>query len=109
MQWDERFGEWQENRWLTQERQFKNGPFRHFKVHARLDPEGTGSRLVFSAEIECAGVLGLLAKLSGKLDGEFDKRIAAVERLVAEANMPNRILGAYAHKAATPRHHAHRW
>ena len=45
LQWDERFGEWQENRWLTQERQFKNGPFRHFKVHAKLDPEGTGSRL----------------------------------------------------------------
>jgi class 3 adenylate cyclase len=71
-------------------------------VHAKLDPEDTGSRLVFSAEIECAGVLGLLAKLSGKLDGEFDKRIAAVARLVAEANMPDRILGAYAHEAATP-------
>ena len=102
LQWDERFGEWQENRWLTQERQFKNGPFRHFKIHAKLDPDGTGSRLVFSAEIECAGVLGLVAKLSGKLDGEFDKRIAAVARLVAEANMPDRILGAYAHEAATP-------
>ncbi len=102
LQWDERFGEWQENRWLTQERQFKNGPFRHFKVHAKLDPDGTGSRLVFSAEIECAGVLGLLAKLSGKLDGEFDKRIAAVERLVAEANMPDQILGSNAHEAATP-------
>ena len=102
LQWDERFGEWQENRWLTQERQFKNGPFRHFKIHAKLDPDGTGSRLVFSAEIECAGMLGLLAKLSGKLDGEFDKRIAAVARLVAEANMPDRILGAYAHEAATP-------
>ncbi len=102
LQWDERFGEWQENRWLTQERQFKNGPFRHFKIYAKLDPDGTGSRLVFSAEIECAGMLGLLAKLSGKLDGEFDKRIAAVARLVAEANMPDRILGAYAHEAATP-------
>ena len=102
LQWDERFGQWQENRWLTQERQFKNGPFRHFKVHAKLDPEDTGSRLVFSAEIECAGVLGLLAKLSGKLDGEFDKRIAAVQRLVAEANMPDQVLGSSAHEAATP-------
>jgi class 3 adenylate cyclase/carbon monoxide dehydrogenase subunit G len=100
--WDERFGEWQENRWLTQERQFKNGPFRHFQVHAKLDPEGTGSRLVFMAEIECAGALGLLAKLSGKLDGEFDKRVAAVERLVAEANRPDQILGSSAHEAATP-------
>ena len=85
LQWDERFGEWQENRWLTQERQFKNGPFRHFKAHAKLDPEGTGSRLVFSAEVECAGALGLLAKLSGQLDREFDKRVAAIEKLAAEA------------------------
>jgi class 3 adenylate cyclase len=102
LQWDERFGEWQENRWLTQERQFKNGPFRHFKVHVKLDPDGTGSRLVFWAEVECAGALGLLARLSGKLDGEVDKRVAAVERLVAEANMPDQILGASAHEAATP-------
>ena len=102
LQWDERFGEWQENRWLTQQRHFKNGPFRHFKVHAQLDPDGAGSRLVFSAEIECAGVLGLLAKLSGKLDAEFDKRVAAVEKLVAAANMPDQIPGASAHEAATP-------
>src|ERR1700731_1318250 len=102
LQWDERFGEWQENRWLTQERQFKNGPFRHFKVHAKLDPEDTGSRLVFSAEVECAGVLGLLAKLSGQLDREFDKRVAAVEKLAAAAAMSDQILGASAHRAATP-------
>ena len=94
LQWDERFGEWQENRWFTQERQFKNGPFRHFKFNAKLDPEGTGSRLVFSAEVECAGALGLLAKLSGQLDREFDKRVAAIEKLAAEANMPDQILGA---------------
>src|SRR3984957_2522042 len=102
LQWDEQFGEWQENRWLTQERQFKNGPFRHFKVHAKLDPEDTGSRLVFSAEVECAGALGLLAKLSGQLDREFDKRVAAIEKLAAEASTPDQILGASAHEAATP-------
>ena len=102
LQWDERFGEWQENRWLTQERQFKNGPFRHFKFNAKLDPEGTGCRLVFSAEVECAGALGLLAKLSGQLDREFDKRVAAIEKLAAAANMPDQILGASAHEAATP-------
>src|SRR5579864_5087417 len=102
LQWDERFGEWQENRWLTQERQFKNGPFRHFKVHAKLDPEGAGSQLTFSAEIECAGALGFLAKLTGQLDREFVKRVAAVEKLVAEATVPDQIVGASAHEAATP-------
>src|ERR1700730_13876508 len=102
LKWDERFGEWQENRWLTQERQFKNGPFRHFKFNAKLDPEADGSRLFFSPQVECAGALGLLAKLSGQLDREFDKRVAAVEKLVAEAKMPDQILGADAHEAATP-------
>src|SRR6202030_1486545 len=102
LKWDERFGEWQENRWLTQERQFKNGPFRHFKFNAKLDPEAAGSRLVFSAQVECAGALGLLAKLSGQLDREFDKRVGASEKLAAEANMPDRILGSSAHEAATP-------
>src|SRR6202030_4324228 len=100
--WDERFGEWQENRWLSQERQFKNGPFRHFKFNAKLDPEAAGCRLVFSAEVECAGALGVLAKLSGQLDREFDKRIAAIEKLAAEANMPDRIFRATEHVAATP-------
>jgi class 3 adenylate cyclase len=102
LQWDERFGEWQENRWLTQERQFKNGPFRHFKFNAKLDPEGTGCRLVFSAEVECAGALGLLARLSGQLDREFDKRVAAIATLAAAASMPDQILGSSAHEAATP-------
>jgi class 3 adenylate cyclase/carbon monoxide dehydrogenase subunit G len=92
LQWDERFGEWQENRWLTQERHFRNGPFRHFKVHATLDPAGAGSRLVFTAEVECVGALGVLAKLSGQLDREFDKRVAAVEKLAAAA-ATDQILG----------------
>jgi len=102
LQWDERFGEWQENRWLTQERQFKNGPFRHFKVHAKLDPEGNGCRLIFAAEYECSGALGLLARLSGQLDREVDKRVAAIEQMVAEATMPGQIPGASVHEAATP-------
>src|SRR5579862_5866557 len=102
LQWDERFGEWQENRWLTQERQFKNGPFRHFKFNAKLDPEAAGCRLVFSAEVECAGALGMLARLSGQLDREFDKRVAAIGKLATEANVPDQILGASMHEAATP-------
>src|ERR1700685_1528011 len=102
LQWDERFGEWQENRWLTQERQFKNGPFRHFKVHAKLDPQGSGCRLIFAAEVECAGALGLLAKLSGQLDREVDKRVAAIEQMAAEATMPGYIPSASVHEAATP-------
>jgi class 3 adenylate cyclase len=101
LQWDERFGEWQENRWLTQERQFKNGPFRHFKVHARLDPQGSGCRLIFAAEVECAGALGMLAKLTGQLDREVDKRVAAIEQMAAEATMPGHIPGASVHEAAT--------
>jgi len=82
VRWEERFGEWQENKWLTQERHFKNGPFRHFKFHVRLDPDGAGSKAIFSAEVECVGALGVVARLSGQLNREFDKRIAAIESLV---------------------------
>src|ERR1700719_2751635 len=85
LQWDERFGEWQENRRLTRERQFKKGPVWHFQLPAKPALEGAGSRLDFSAEVEGVGALGLLAKLSGQFDREFDKRVAAVEKLVAEA------------------------
>jgi class 3 adenylate cyclase len=85
VRWEERFGEWQENKWLTQERHFKNGPFRHFKFHVRLDPDGAGSKAIFSAEVECVGALGVMARLSGQLNREFDKRIAAIEILVAAA------------------------
>jgi len=82
VRWEERFGEWQENKWLTQERHFKNGPFRHFKLHVRLDPDGVGSKVTFSAEVGCVGALGVMARLSGQLNREFDKRIAAIVSLV---------------------------
>ena len=65
LKWEEGYGEWEENRRLVQVRNFINGPIRRFQATAELFPEGGGSRLVFSAEIECAGVLGWLAKVSG--------------------------------------------
>lgn len=94
VRWEERFGEWQENKWLTQERHFKNGPFRHFKFHVQLDPDGSGSKLTFSAEVECVGALGVLARLSGQLNREFDKRIAAIEILVTAAQRQESVTSA---------------
>ena len=57
-------------------------------------PKGAGTRLTFAAEVDCVGVLGWLAKASGKIGREGDKRLAAIEKLVAEAAMPDHILGA---------------
>jgi class 3 adenylate cyclase len=93
VKWQEGFGEWLENRWLTQTRHFTNGPLGRFHVCAELHPEGTGTRLVFSAEIECIGVLGVLARLSGQIAREGDRRVAAIERLVAEADALERLPG----------------
>jgi hypothetical protein len=45
VKWEEEFGEWQENRWLSQTRHFINGPFGRFVAAAEVHPEGTGSRL----------------------------------------------------------------
>src|SRR5262249_4914024 len=73
---------------------FLNGPIGYFEACAELEPEGSGSRLIFSAEIECRGALGLLARLSGQIEREGDRRIAAIERLVEEADRADRIPGA---------------
>lgn len=86
LNWEETFGEWQENRRVVQRRQFLNGPIGYFQACAELEPEGTGSRLVFSAEIECRGALGLLARLSGQFARERDRRIAAIERLIDDGS-----------------------
>ena len=101
LKWEESFGEWQENRRVVQIRKFLNGPFGRYRASADLHPDGSGTRLVFSAEIECRGALGLLAKLSGLIGREGDKRVAAVERLIAEAETAAEIPGAAAQAMVT--------
>ena len=49
-----------------QVRDFQNGPMRRFQAAVELYPEGTGSRLVFSSDIELVGVLGWLAESPGR-------------------------------------------
>ena len=102
VKWEEDFGEWQENRHLSQTRHFINGPFGRFVAAAEVYPEGTGSRMVFSAEFECLGVLGFLAKLSGQIGREGDKRLGAIERLIRESETTDQIAGATAREAAKP-------
>jgi class 3 adenylate cyclase len=102
IRWQEGFSEWEENRRLIQTRHFLNGPIRRFEAAVELHLDDTGTRMVFSSEIECVGVLGLLAKLSGQIDREGDKRLAAVEKLIAESEIPGPMRGAYAHEAAKP-------
>ena len=76
LQWDERFGEWQENRWLTQERQFKNGPFRHFKFNAKLDPEIAKLPGVFSTAEQWKQQINIDAKLRSEKTAEWRKWFA---------------------------------
>jgi len=102
VKWEEDFGEWQENRCLSQTRHFINGPFGRFVAAAEVHPEGTGSRMVFSAEFECFGVLGLLARLSGQIGREGDKRLGAIERMIRESEIADQITGATAREAAKP-------
>jgi class 3 adenylate cyclase len=102
LRWEEGYGEWQENRRLSQTRDFLNGPFRRSNSNFQLEPEDTGTKLIFSGEIECVGILGWLTKVSGKLEREADKRLAAIERLVAEAEASDKILGASPEEAVTP-------
>ncbi len=102
IKWEESFGEWQENRRVVQTRKFLNGPMGNFQACADIYPEGTGSRLVFTSEIECIGVLGLLAKLSGQIGREGDKRVAAIEKMISEADAPDHMPGESVRAAVRP-------
>ena len=76
LRWEDGYSEWQENRRIVQVRDFQNGPMRRFQAAVELYPDGTGSRLVYSSDIELVGILGWLAKQSGQIDREGDKRLA---------------------------------
>jgi class 3 adenylate cyclase len=91
--WEENVGEWQDSRRIVQLRHFVSGPFRRFYVVAEITVDNTGSRLEFTAEIECVGLLGLAAHYSGMIGVEGRKRIAAIDRLVRDAEAPGRMLG----------------
>jgi class 3 adenylate cyclase len=85
VRWEEGFGEWQENRLVVQRREFRSGPLGRFEARCELFPEGTGTRVVFTSEVECVGLLGLAAKALGVVTREGNKRVAAIERMVREA------------------------
>jgi class 3 adenylate cyclase len=102
LRWEDGYSEWQENRRIVQVRDFQNGPMRRFQAAVELYPEGTGSRLVYSSDIELVGILGWLAKQSGQIDREGDKRLAVVEKLIAEAEAHHRIPGSSDEPAVKP-------
>ena len=93
VKWEESFGEWVENHRVVQTRKFINGPMRLFQASAELHREGDGTRLLSSSDIECVGVLGLLAKWSGVISREGNKRLAAIEQMIRESDMSDHIPG----------------
>jgi class 3 adenylate cyclase len=93
LRWEDGYSEWQENRRIVQVRDFRSGPIRRFQAAVDLYPDGTGSRVVYSSDIECAGVLGWLARQSGLMDREGDKRLAVIETLIAQAGLPDHVPG----------------
>ena len=93
MSWEESVGEWEENRGYSQVRQFLDGPFRRFYVNLRIEPEPTGCRLVFVAEIDCVGLLGLAGKLSGLVRRECAMRVDTHVRVIEELARPEIIPG----------------
>jgi class 3 adenylate cyclase/carbon monoxide dehydrogenase subunit G len=93
LRWEDGYSEWQENRRMVQVRDFRNGPIRRFEAAVELHPDGSGSRVVYASDIECAGVLGWLAKKSGVMKREGDKRLAVIEKLIAEDDLPDHIPG----------------
>ncbi len=99
--WEEGFGEWQDQRRVTQLRDFKTGPIRRFYVGADLVPEGVGCHLAFWGEIECVGLMGLVARYSGILGIEARKRSRAIDRMVRESDVSDFVLGSSANNQVT--------
>jgi class 3 adenylate cyclase len=93
VRWEETVGEWQDNRRIVQLRYYVDGPLRRFYLAAELEPEGSGSHLVITAEVECVGLLGMAARYSGVIGVEGRKRVAAVDRLVRDVASPGGVLG----------------
>jgi class 3 adenylate cyclase len=91
--WEEDFGEWQENRRLSQVREYRNGPMRHWEWGCELLAEGEGCRLIVTGMVEAPGLLGFVARRAGIIDREFDKAMAAIERLIRESDGPALIPG----------------
>jgi class 3 adenylate cyclase len=101
LRWEDGYSEWQENRRIVQVRDFQNGPLRRFQAAVDLYPDGTGSRVVYTSDIELVGVLGWLAQKSGQIDREGDKRLGVIEKLIAEAEAQHRIPGSSEEPAVT--------
>ena len=101
LRWEDGYSEWQENRRIVQVRDFQNGPMRRFQAAVDLHPDGTGSRVVYTSEIELVGVLGWLAQKSGQIDREGEKRLGVIEKLIAEAEAHHRIPGSSEGPAVT--------
>jgi class 3 adenylate cyclase/carbon monoxide dehydrogenase subunit G len=102
LRWEDGYSEWQENRRIVQVRDFRNGPIRRFQATVDLFPDGTGSRVVYSSDIECVGVLGWLVRKSGQMDREGDKRLAVIEKLIAQGDRADQVAGASVQEAAKP-------
>ena len=86
VQWEEDFGEWQENHRLFQVRNYQNGPMRRWEWVCELIAEGEGCRLIFTGMAEPAGLLGFVGKHAGVFEAEFGKAVAAIERIIRESD-----------------------
>jgi class 3 adenylate cyclase len=94
VQWEEAVGEWQENRRLVQLREFKSGPIRRFHVGFDLYPEGNGSRVDYWGEVECVGIMGLVAKYSTVMAREAKHRADVIDKMVRESDLRDHVPGA---------------
>jgi class 3 adenylate cyclase len=84
--WEEGFGEWQENRQWVQVREFQSGPIRRMEVRVELFSECSGCRLIFTVMAGTPGLLGWIARRSGLIDRASGKILAAIEQLVRQSD-----------------------
>ena len=78
LEWEERPVNWVSNQWFEHCRDFRSGPLKTLCARFRIEPEGSGSRAVYSLEASASGLLGeiMLRTAFFKSAGETFGRMA---------------------------------
>ena len=85
LRWEEGYGEWQENRRISQTRDFLNGPLRRSIRRSNSIPKARHPAGIFGARSSASACWAGWPGCPGRSTARRDKRLATIEQLIAKA------------------------